>query len=309
MAYLSQNMSISLENRSYIIMGLLFIHGSFSTIYVDSAYHQAFNQAMALFIVLSHNKILKYYYHVAIGGLLLGIMSLYFGAGFSYVAEYAGNPLSNYIHGNIIYTALSCYAYYFIVQKNSMKFSEINSLATIGLKSKFFMHEMKNLEKSKTKEKISDILKCINLIVGENIDKTNLNIGEILRDELDKVNGACEISGIKLESSIEGFNTSIDLQSLKIILKNLIINAIEHVESFEENKQISVNFRNGILEIKNSCTLEFDINSIIKNRQSLKMSPLNKGIGLSIILELCKQNRIKCEFIKEKNYFLVKVLF
>ena len=296
---------VSKEAKVYLIMGFLYLHGFFSTIYVDSAYHQSFNQGMALLILLSQSKILKYYFHVVILGLFLASISLYYGAGFSYVKVLSGNPLSNYLQGAIFYALLSCYAYYFVVLKSSKKLIEIERLASIGLKSRFFMHEIKNLSKNgREQDNSKDILDCINLIVSGNIKKTNIRVINTINMIRQEFFNRTELEGIVVETSGDNTEFYSDDKSLEIILKNLYLNAIEHIEEFEQKKWINIETINNQIIIKNPCSVVYEGNHFEDVNFTTKNSHVNKGIGINIVKEMCQLNNIMYSFKVQNNVFI-----
>jgi hypothetical protein len=296
---------LSEENKIYTILLLLYLHGGFGTLYVDSAYHHAFNQGMALLLILSNNKIIKYYWQVVLLGLFLSIITLMNGAGFCYVKEYAGNPFSNYIHGTVIFGVMSLSAYYLGVLKNAKKFKEISKLASVGLRSKYLMHEIKNISLgSGSQDKSDDILNCIKLIVDDKLEKNSLNLNTHLGTIIDELSQLIFLSKVKIVFfKNDELDIEVDMQSLDIILKNILMNSIEHVDEFEDDKVVNIEIIQNNLIISNKCTHSSGTENYAEMNFTTKSSIHNKGIGINIAQELCQLNRIKYQSnVKDKTY-------
>ena len=297
------------EFRAYLLILLIYSHGLYNGLYIDSAYHQSFNQAAALFLILGANCNLRFYLQIIVFGLVLNLVILKFGPGFSYVASYKGDPLSNYAHGAIIYTIISIYAYFFVVRKNIKKIQEIKKLAGIGLRSSYLMHEIKNIKLASEQNSQMEILDCIGLIVSDKIEKADIDIKKEVEKTMILFDSRIKLSKIKIGLSGESFSYKCDEKSLQIILKNLILNAIEHVEENEKEKSINIELKGKELKFRNPLSQNIFIDQIIEERKSTKASPSNKGLGLNIIKEMCDLNKIKILFSTHKNNFEAKLTF
>ena len=300
---------LSDEATAYNFCISLYVHCAFSTMYVDSGYSNGFNQAFCLLLITSANKIMRYYYHLIIFGFVLSVISLYYGAGFSFIEKLSGNPMNNYVHVSLIYAVMSIVAYEIIVKRSSLKFQEISRFAGIGLKSSYLMHEMKNISNARNNGQLTDILSCIDLIVSGKVQSEKLNLKIVLTDILGTYSYRLRKEGIRVESDIELVYVFADMKSIEIILVNLLTNSIEHLEEHEENKVVSIILKNKKLVISNTFTLSQDIALFDELKYSTKSPITNKGIGLSVVRELASLNNVKFTTYLDSNTYNSELCF
>ena len=292
----------------WIVISCTFFHGLYNGLVIDCAYHNGINQAMIAGLIISKGlKSIEVFLMVALG-ILLSWVILEFGPGFSYVESFKASPMGDYLHGSFIYGFSVLAIFRLVLLPMSKKEKEISRLAGIGLKSKYLIHEVKNMGKESTEnETLSEILEIINLIASGMTSKRKVSVEEELKTFQHDYRHRLRISNISFLINSSPFEMQVDLRSFKIIVKNVILNAIEYLEeSSVESRTIEVEINQNSFTISNPFLEHTKVEKFFELNRSTKSNLNNQGIGLNIVEELCGLNNIEIKSSIENKMFTVQ---
>lgn len=297
----------STRSNFWIVVSVLFFHATYNGLLIDCAYHNGINQAMAAAILVGRGVKKKEMAITVIGGIFISWLILKFGPGFSYIETFKSSPMGDYLHGTIIYGVASYAIYHFTLEPIYKKENEIKRLAGIGLKSRYLIHEVKNLgESGEENENLKDILEIINIVTSQHVLKEEIKVDNEIQILADGFKKRCEIKGITLELDLAPTKMILDIRSFKIIIQNLLLNAIEYLEESQfKEKIIYIQTKNKSLKITNTYDGPLDIESFFELNKTTKTSLKNQGIGLNIVEELCKINNLSLKLKSIKKRFEV----
>lgn len=300
MIFLPIIFKLSEEWTAYSTTFMVYIHGGFGTVYIDSAYNQSFNQAFILLLILSANKVMKYFLPILALGVVIAIGTLYYGAGFSYVKELSGNPLSNYVHGNIIYAVITLAGYEFLVRRGAIKLQEIGQLASIGLKSSSLLNEATLTHRHEKNVKVRDVLSCIKIIVSGKLEKKSVSSNIIISSVMEKFLERIKDKDICFTHKVIDEKVLVDWQSFEMILGNLVTNSVEYLDQHEQEKELVVSFSYKTLRVINKYSHEADGKELYSAEQNL---------SLSIVRELISLNKASVRDYVQGDMYITEVEF
>ncbi|WP_311370585.1 sensor histidine kinase [Anaerococcus hydrogenalis] len=153
-------------------------------------------------------------------------------------------------------------------------------------------------------ENISFLL-AISTIKDFKNDEENLYIGNILEETIEKYKIMANEKKIKIENYIKDEKIYIGKNALKMVLSNLISNAIKYSKM---NSQIEIGSRNFYFYIRNTMEKDFDIEKI-KNINFDINKENSKGLGLYIVRNILKNYEIPYKIKKneEELIFYIKI--
>lgn len=153
-------------------------------------------------------------------------------------------------------------------------------------------------------ENISFLL-AISTIKDFKNDEEDLFIGHILEEIIEKYKIMANEKKIKIENYIKDEKIYIGKNALKMVLSNLISNAIKYSKI---NSQIEIGARNSYFYIRNTMEKDFDIEKI-KNINFDINKENSKGLGLYIVRNILKNYEIPYKIKKneEELIFYIKI--
>lgn len=153
-------------------------------------------------------------------------------------------------------------------------------------------------------ENISFLL-AISTIKDFKNDEEDLFIGHILEETIEKYKIMANEKKIKIENYIKDEKIYIGKNALKMVLSNLISNAIKYSKM---NSQIEIGSRNSYFYIRNTMEKDFDIEKI-KNINFDINKENSKGLGLYIVRNILKNYEIPYKIKKneEELIFYIKI--
>ena len=153
-------------------------------------------------------------------------------------------------------------------------------------------------------QNVSQIL-SVSSIENLKNDEELLQVGDILTEVLEKYDVQANQKSIRISNSLTDETLCIGKTALKIVLSNLISNAVKYTD---EKGFINIGSDAGWLYVENSYSGKdnqdmskiFDVNFDLNKENS-------SGLGLYIVANLLKNYRIKCEAEQKQETFVFKI--
>lgn len=134
-------------------------------------------------------------------------------------------------------------------------------------------------------------------------DEENLRINDILVEVLDKYKVMADQKNIAIENAVSEEEIYIGRSALKIILSNLVSNAVKYTK---EGGFINIGVVSGWFYIENNYEKDFDIDRIF-NVEFNSSKENSNGLGLYIVRNLLLNYNLNYDVSKTKEKFIFKI--
>ncbi len=130
--------------------------------------------------------------------------------------------------------------------------------------------------------------------------KDNINIAEILKKEIEQVEPIAVGAKVKIESNLEDCQFKINKELLKRVIDNILSNAIKYSNP---GGKVEVVLKGCILKIKDyGIGIDKEnLKEILKRYKRANKERGGFGIGLSIVAQICKENKIGFKIESQKG--------
>lgn len=236
------------------------------------------------------------------------------GASYALKADYIDNHLSLQLFLNLMYF----FTTYPKIKKQKEDFLFVN----LGKTSTFLLHEISKPIKRITPdsasfhsdiEQIKETLTIAQALRNNDIkikEPTNFKLNDLVNAGLDQYRGYIEHLQIKIKNEIpKEAEVYVDLKYFKLVLDNLIKNAIEATIEIEEKEQrlISIQYQDKTLSISNPFMTTVPLSEIFDPIRTTKEG--NMGVGLYISNFICQNLSWKLKMATHKKIFTASLSF
>lgn len=298
----------------------LFAYSAYYMSTVHYSYYTAFIQlfvGLVLYLKFSVKSFLTTYF-IALLLVFYGVNSLKAQFGIVEFVQRSSDILSAVIPMYI----LSILIFFVLKRAEEKEEAKTDFFKNLGENVGFLLHEIKQpllaIESEVSHGKIDEIhelLQVSNIMwpnqIEEVIPTRDFETGELLKDILQIYDKDIKDLNINLIFEVDSFVINQNKQIIRIILKNLIKNAIEaNVGNNIKNKYIKIKSDNkSSLSIENSITknLKIDVKKIFTAGFSQKSNLTNKGMGLFITSQLAKKTNNSVNASQRKDSFQINL--
>ncbi|MEC7276941.1 MAG: HAMP domain-containing sensor histidine kinase [Bdellovibrionota bacterium] len=213
---------------------------------------------------------------------------------------------------------ISVLIFFYIKRQEGAERAKSVFFETIGRDVGFILHEIKQplLKISSQKEDqniedLNELLETANIMWPSQTSEVHLEsvpLKELCDDILNDLKRYTDHMELTIENQIPPLSVTAKRSFLKIILKNLLKNAIE--EAAKHQGHIKLSFEDPLKFIMTN-TIESQVNTrhILKAGVSYKSGAMNRGLGLYISKQLCEKMQAKLSVSATKNHFKATLTF
>lgn len=300
-----------------------FIYSGYFMVTVHYTYFTAFIQFF-MGIVLFYRFSVRSFLITYSTGLLIFFYSLNLMEGIFAESEYLRiqSDTSSAIIPIYIFSVL----FFFIIRRKEEK-EQVTSMffQRIGENMGFILHEIRgsvaHMDQSPANsaelEEVKDILQISHIMWPDKnnrslkMEEKEFSVKKLIERVLEKYSYEIEKRNIDIKMTGEFYSLNKNKQVMRIILKNLVQNAIEEIILNDvENSELKIVMpSNKRLVIINSCCKKPSISAIKRPGTSSKKTGINHGLGLYIVDELARNAGISVNLSVIKNNFQAELVF
>lgn len=312
----------------WIEMLLAIVYFGYSGLYMATVHYSYYTAFMQFFIGL----IVFLHFTVKTFLIAYGVGSIFFLLSLQHIGKKMEALQFEALKADIMGAVLpllfvSVLIFIFIRKKELAEKNKDLFFKRIGESVGFLLHEIKqplrSIQHSPDHEKIQDIEELLlisELMWPSEHSKTEVllkdhQLKDILQEQINQYLPAINGLKIRIDSNLDEHNrfpVKTNRNIVKIILKNLLKNAIEELSTIESEKRvISISHQQNTLTIKNRRNPQKKISSrdIFDPGYSTKTGTTNKGIGLYICKELARKINLNIDINISENDFTVNLIF
>lgn len=322
-AHLFKNSKFGKFNNEFFIFNY-FNYSFFFSYFYNYAYIIAFAQfALGMAGVITISK--RFYNYLVAYGVILTYSAIFLSPQFDNSS--ASYDIQSVYANSMFYVFLvSFFVYHRVVKVRDDAYRNELLFADMGKKLSVVIHELQGtlrsinnsplkLEASKDLQDIQEISCLMNILTSKShtATQTPFEISNVVSEVIEQNSGYIEHFKIELSKNMIDVRINNDLLAFKIIIKNIIKNAIEASTSIDEDKRkifIELNKSSSNNDFVITITNRFDgkvtsVSEIKKPFITTKSNITNRGLGFYIIGILCDITEMKYELKINDDLFSV----
>ncbi len=302
-----------------IIACLYYLYAYINSIYVDSSYFTAFIQFYLGCVFILRYNTLGFAISHAVGFILYFLVLIDQQSKLSMVEfDQMAKMMNGAVYPIFFITVM---IYFYIRRKEADDQVKSEFFRQVGQNVGFILHEIKQplkqlqfAQNDQTLTEVNELLETANILwpsgKSSNAVKVDLNIREVINGIISEFDSYTKFLNIEISVFEEDHFIRSNRAILRIIIKNIIKNALEEIAGNEGENYLKIKLHSDhSIVIKNNISKKVNINKVFDAGYSTKRHVANKGLGLYICKNLSDKIGTKLSAYSNKSEFVVKIKF